>query len=138
MFDLIEKIKKYKRILITAILLSELFYVSAIFLAGMALALCVYNKSLWLYYALASLISFIIFKTFSHIKKLLKEKMQNAITEEYKKCLQTNEAKGDDNNGNPKPNEKCWETGNYTDNCDCYLCGHKDKCSGYDKEKEDD
>lgn len=35
------------------------------------------------------------------------------------------------------PNEKCWETGNYTDNCDCELCPHKYECSGYDGEEDE-
>ena len=34
------------------------------------------------------------------------------------------------------PNEKCWETGNYTDDCNCNLCPHKDECSGYDNKEE--
>lgn len=29
-------------------------------------------------------------------------------------------------------NEKCWETGNYTNSCDCKLCLHKTECSGYE------
>ena len=33
-------------------------------------------------------------------------------------------------------NEKCWETGNYTDDCNCNLCPHKDECSGYDNKEE--
>lgn len=35
------------------------------------------------------------------------------------------------------PNEFCWETGNYTDDCDCYLCPHKGECSGYDGEEDE-
>lgn len=35
-------------------------------------------------------------------------------------------------------NERCWNTGEYTDNCCCEMCPHRDECSGYDKEKEDD
>ena len=25
----------------------------------------------------------------------------------------------------------CWQTGNYTDECDCEFCSHKQECSGY-------
>lgn len=32
--------------------------------------------------------------------------------------------------------ERCWETGEYTDDCICELCDHKDGCSGY--EDDDD
>ena len=32
--------------------------------------------------------------------------------------------------------EHCWETGEYTDDCICELCNHKDECSGY--EDDDD
>lgn len=28
--------------------------------------------------------------------------------------------------------DHCWETGEYTDDCICELCDHKDECSGYD------
>lgn len=35
------------------------------------------------------------------------------------------------------PNEFCWQTGNYTDNCDCELCSHKYECSGYDGEEDE-
>ena len=31
-------------------------------------------------------------------------------------------------------NESCWQTGNYTDQCDCETCNHKEECSGYDKD----
>ena len=30
------------------------------------------------------------------------------------------------------PTEKCWRTGNYTDDCDCEFCNHKHECSGYE------
>lgn len=30
------------------------------------------------------------------------------------------------------PNEFCWLTGNYTDDCDCEFCEHKQECSGYE------
>lgn len=32
--------------------------------------------------------------------------------------------------------ERCWETGEYTDDCICELCNHKFECSGY--EEDDD
>ena len=35
------------------------------------------------------------------------------------------------------PNEFCWQTGNYTGNCDCELCSHKYECSGYDGEEDE-
>lgn len=35
------------------------------------------------------------------------------------------------------PNELCWQTGNYTDNCDCELCSHKYECSGYEGEEDE-
>lgn len=28
--------------------------------------------------------------------------------------------------------DRCWEIGEYTDDCICELCDHKDECSGYD------
>ena len=27
-------------------------------------------------------------------------------------------------------NENCWDTGIFTDECDCEVCIHKDECSG--------
>ena len=30
------------------------------------------------------------------------------------------------------PTEICWETGNYSDNCNCDFCEHKSECSGYE------
>lgn len=30
------------------------------------------------------------------------------------------------------PNELCWLTGNYTDECCCEICDHNYECSGYD------
>lgn len=39
------------------------------------------------------------------------------------------------NNESEKEEEKCWRTGNYTDECNCELCNHKHECSGYDKEE---
>lgn len=34
--------------------------------------------------------------------------------------------------------EKCWNTGEYTDNCICELCDHKDECSGYEDHDDND
>lgn len=28
------------------------------------------------------------------------------------------------------PTELCWQTGNYTDECCCEFCEHRDECSG--------
>ena len=36
------------------------------------------------------------------------------------------------------PNDRCYQTGNYTDDCDCNLCSHQRECSGSDLEDEDD
>ena len=36
-----------------------------------------------------------------------------------------------------EPNEKCWETGEYTDDCVCELCPHNGECSGYDNHDDD-
>lgn len=30
------------------------------------------------------------------------------------------------------PTDVCWETGNYTEDCICEFCDHKDECSGYE------
>lgn len=35
-------------------------------------------------------------------------------------------------------NEKCYQTGIYTDECDCYLCDHNCECSGSNLEEDDD
>lgn len=32
--------------------------------------------------------------------------------------------------------DRCWETGEYTDDCICELCDHKDECSGYDDDDD--
>lgn len=34
-------------------------------------------------------------------------------------------------------NEKCWETGYYSDECICELCDHRYECSGYDSSEDD-
>lgn len=33
--------------------------------------------------------------------------------------------------------EYCWRTGNYTDDCVCALCLHRDECSGSDVDDDD-
>lgn len=33
-----------------------------------------------------------------------------------------------------EPTELCWETGNYTD--DCEFCDHNFECSGYDRDDD--
>ena len=33
--------------------------------------------------------------------------------------------------------EYCWETGEYTDECDCEMCEHKFECSGYESDDDD-
>lgn len=35
------------------------------------------------------------------------------------------------------PTELCWQTGNYTDDCECEFCEHKEECSGYENHDED-
>ena len=35
-------------------------------------------------------------------------------------------------------NELCWNSGVYSDLCDCALCSHKDECSGADLTEDDD
>lgn len=34
------------------------------------------------------------------------------------------------------PTDLCWETGNYTDACECEFCDHKNECSGYEDEED--
>lgn len=36
------------------------------------------------------------------------------------------------------PTDRCWETGVYTDDCECEFCSHKHYCSGYDHDEDDD
>ena len=36
------------------------------------------------------------------------------------------------------PTEKCWMTGNFTDDCNCDFCEHKIECSGFNNEEEED
>jgi len=35
------------------------------------------------------------------------------------------------------PNDICWETGNYSDNCCCATCEHSHECSGSDADDDD-
>ena len=35
-------------------------------------------------------------------------------------------------------NERCWETGQFTDDCDCELCDHNFECSGYEDSEDED
>ena len=30
--------------------------------------------------------------------------------------------------------DRCWETGDFTDDCICEFCDHKEECSGYSEE----
>lgn len=32
--------------------------------------------------------------------------------------------------------EVCWQTGNYSDGCNCSFCEHQDECSGFDCDDE--
>lgn len=34
------------------------------------------------------------------------------------------------------PTEKCWQTGAYSDDCECEFRAHKHECSGYDGEDD--
>ena len=34
--------------------------------------------------------------------------------------------------------EKCWITGDYSDDCICEFCDHKYECSGYEDDEDDD
>ncbi len=34
------------------------------------------------------------------------------------------------------PTDICWETGIYSDDCECEFCSHKEECSGYDNDNE--
>lgn len=34
------------------------------------------------------------------------------------------------------PNDLCWETGEYTDDCICDFCDHKYECSGYEDDND--
>lgn len=34
------------------------------------------------------------------------------------------------------PTELCWQTGVFTDDCECEFCDHKGECSGYEEDDE--
>ena len=36
------------------------------------------------------------------------------------------------------PTEVCWQTGEFTPECECEFCMHKDECSGYEGEDDED
>ena len=36
------------------------------------------------------------------------------------------------------PPDKCWETGEYTDDCNCEVCDHKEECSGADLDDDNE
>lgn len=36
------------------------------------------------------------------------------------------------------PTDLCWRTGNFTDDCECEFCEHKEECSGYEDEDDED
>ena len=36
------------------------------------------------------------------------------------------------------PTERCWETGEYSDDCECRFCQHQYECSGADLDDEED
>ena len=36
------------------------------------------------------------------------------------------------------PTDKCWETGEYTDDCNCEFCDHKEESSGADLNGDDE
>lgn len=36
------------------------------------------------------------------------------------------------------PEEKCWNTGAYTDDCICETCNHAHECSGSNIKEDDD
>ena len=36
------------------------------------------------------------------------------------------------------PTDKCWETGEYTDDCNCGCCDHKEECSGADLDDDNE
>ena len=35
------------------------------------------------------------------------------------------------------PTDLCWETGVYTDSCICDFCEHKEECSGYEDDDDE-
>ena len=36
------------------------------------------------------------------------------------------------------PTDKCLETGEYTDDCNCEFCDHKEECSGADLDDDNE
>lgn len=34
------------------------------------------------------------------------------------------------------PTELCWQTGVFSDDCECEFCDHKEECSGYEENDE--
>lgn len=36
------------------------------------------------------------------------------------------------------PNERCYQTGNYTEECDCNHCSHQRECNGAEEEGEEE
>ncbi len=36
------------------------------------------------------------------------------------------------------PTDLCWKTGVYTDGCICDFCEHKEECSGYEDDDDDE
>ena len=36
------------------------------------------------------------------------------------------------------PTDLCWKTGVYTDSCICDFCEHKEECSGYEGDDDDE
>lgn len=34
------------------------------------------------------------------------------------------------------PTEVCWQTHNFTEDCECRVCEHKWECSGYEEDEE--
>lgn len=50
------------------------------------------------------------------------------------------EVKGKGDDFMAYPTDVCWETGVFTDDCECEFCSHKEECSGYtgDAFEEDD
>ena len=70
--------------------------------------------------------------THRNVSQWISEKVwEEAGKEESKKIRRLRDA------GITQPNDVCWETGNYTDCCDCELCEHKHECSGYEKDDDD-
>lgn len=39
-----------------------------------------------------------------------------------------------DNSVTIKQTDLCWQTGNFTDDCECEFCEHKEECGGYEND----